>query len=139
MREILFRGMPDDGSDWVFGDLIHRRICKHDIVVIRTEDSGFDNYNEYEVIPKTVGQYAYMTDKKCRQIFTGDIVRDNEGKVYLVEFTMSGFFLKYSSYGYHELVPLRNFWHAHGPIIEVIGNIHDNPELLKESEGGENG
>lgn len=80
-----------------------------------------------------------ITDKFCDRIESGDIVRDNEGKVYLVEFTMSGFFLKYSSYGYHELVPLRNFWHAHGPIIEVIGNIHDNPELLKESEGSENG
>lgn len=63
MREILFRGRPNDGSWWVFGDLIHRRICKYDIVIIRTEDSGFDNYNEYEVVPKTVGQYTGLTDK----------------------------------------------------------------------------
>lgn len=139
MLDILFRGKGTSGycaGEWVYGYYCYDFWGKKDHVILPV-DKNCGGY--CEVTPETVGQYACMTDKKCRQIFTGDIVRDNEGKVYLVEFTMSGFFLKYSSYGYHELVPLRNFWHAHGPIIEIIGNIHDNPELWKESEGSENG
>lgn len=142
MIEVLFRGRPNDGSCGVFGDLIHRRICKYDIVVIRTEDSGFDNYNEYEVFPETVGQYTGLTDKNGQKIFEGDIFRELDGgmdniprmvcwderhlkwKCPLVK--------KHWAYGYNDC----SLWMIHGEKIEVIGNIHDNSELL---EGADNG
>lgn len=136
MREILFRGRPDDGSDWVFGDLIHRRICKYDIVIIRTEDSGFDNYNEYEVVPETVGQYTGLTDKNGTKVFEGDIVTryfDDFGLIeYEVEFDQGEFLL----------IPIEDrtdTWAIRisgESEITVIGNIHDNTELLGGADNG---
>ena len=75
-----------------------------------------------------------MNDKNGKRIFDGDIVRDMNGTIYPVVWSGTGFYLRYDpphAHGLHyDLLPLCNYWHAHGAIIEVIGNIHDNPELL---------
>lgn len=128
MREILFRGKQKATGKWLCGDLRQwsekrKGIC--DYALRRTLD----------VHPETVGQFTGMIDKNGKQIFEGDIVKDHGGIVYPVVFELTGFHLKYApphSHGFHyDLLPLCNYWHAHGAIIEVIGNIHDNPELLK--------
>lgn len=107
MREILFRGKRIDdyvndksidytekgAGEWVYGDIIHRRYYKNkDVVVIRTEDSGFDNYSDYEVDPETVGQYTGLTDKDDRKIFeNGYMIIDN--KTYKVIFDNAEYIL----------------------------------------------
>lgn len=154
MREILFRGkridnyvndksidyVEKDAREWVYGDIIHRRYYKNtDIVVIRTEDSGFDNYSDYEVDPETVGQYTGLTDKNGRKIFEGDICnisipridggfnRHNkclcsyEDGMYKFSSYSDIYFCMGNGYGYPDTC------HQN---IEVIDNIHDNPKLL---------
>lgn len=54
MREILFRGKRIDNGEIVYGDLIHRKQLKNEVLVIRCNDFGFDNFSEYEVDPSTV-------------------------------------------------------------------------------------
>ena len=123
MREILFRGKSIYTGKWAVS------VCPHGVM-----RSGHlcDDF-----IPDTVGQFTGLTDKNGKKIFEGDIVKDDSGVVYPVVFSLTGFCLKYAppySCGFHyDMLPLSNYWHAHGAIIEVIGNIHDNPELL----GGE--
>ena len=144
MREILFRGKRIDNGEWVYGDIIHRRYYKNtDVVVIRTEDSGFDNYSDYEVDPDTVGQYTGLTDKNGRKIFEGDILKivhkyqspfDDDTKEYTDITTDVVFFDDEGlcfSYGESPFLCVADNVTAE---YEVIGNIHDNPELLEVTE-----
>ena len=117
---MLFRGKRKDNGEWVFGNLIYRRVWKSDVYVIRVFDSGFDNYEEYEVIPETIGQYTGLTDKNGTKIFEGDIVKYNK---------------EYGCVEYHNEeamfvisfdVWFTDFDSIYGKDFEVIGNIHDN-------------
>lgn len=118
MSEILFRGKTVNG-DWVYGGITWNPSRKK--VFIHTK-SG-----ECEVIPKTVGQYTGLKDKKGTRIFDGDIVDVNNA-------LLSGrFWVKYSAPGGAFIVKDkddRRFFLG-GCNCTVIGNIFDNPELLE--------
>lgn len=143
MREILFRGKRLSDGKMVYGESIN---TQYDAEGKKRVYVGalFSSYiyplmkcvEWHEVDPTTVGQYTWLTDKNDKNIFEGDIVRDKDGKVYVVLWSFAGFGLKYNplhAHGfYYELVPMLNFWNAHGATIEVIGNIHDNPDLLNK-------
>lgn len=137
MREILFRGKREDNREWVEGSLSFEygeatqdgnRKVDYRILGMRCDC-------DY-VIPETVGQYTGLTDKNGKKIFEGDIVKDHESGLYgeVVFATaqdgfdgISGFMVDDINDG---LQNYNGFWH----FVEIIGNIHDNPELLKESE-----
>lgn len=126
MRELLFRGKRIDNGEWVYGDFIHRKIWYSKVAVIRRDDSGFDNYSEFEVDPETVGQYTGLTDKNGTKIFEGDIVcfaYDSVGKI-TWEDTEAKFAVRWDNY-------VRDFDSFYGKELTVIGNIHDNPESLE--------
>lgn len=128
MREILFRGKRIDNGEWVYGDIIHRRYLKKDVVVIRTEDSGFDNYSDYEVDPSTVGQYTGLTDKNGKKIFEGDIVGDGGfSGIVVFDDKDDGAFLVIDPFA----VDTDGEFFSGLIDREVTGNIHDDPELLE--------
>ena len=127
MREILFRGQRFDGV-WVEGYFFAKPILEKYFIII-----GED---QYMVKHETVGQYTGLTDKNGLKIFEGDIVKMTEkyGKsvVYVVGFYMGAFTLRRMDVEYRlQFIdfPLRYY------DFEIIGNIHDNKELLEE--GGE--
>ena len=143
MQEYLFRGKRKDNGEWVEGDFY-----KVDILcfIIPRSSSGTysrgkhtikDVYPCYEVIPETVGQYTGLTDKKGTKIFKGDIIRtitfgfDKEKSVTEIKFGA-----RYGVQGFY-LANGRNMFYFGQTNLsvmddtEVIGNIHDNPELLK--------
>jgi uncharacterized phage protein (TIGR01671 family) len=127
MREILFRGKRKDNGEWVEGGIYHN---SEDEIVFIIKDTGLGYHEFIEVIPETVGQFTglYDNDKNGTKIFEGDIVK---GKDYLEEglevygcidhrngsFVIVGDFITYYRWLDYE--------------VEVIGNIHDNPELLE--------
>ena len=132
-REILFRGKRTDNSEWVYGCAAKSGgtfiICDNGLTY-----GGFD---VYEVVPETVGQYTGLTDKYGNKIFEGDVFNvsgfvagDFFRNRLVVEFIKGCFYCVF--YGklrmYKELLKDvntdRNFE------VEVIGNIHDNPELM---------
>ena len=139
MREILFRGKRIDNEDWTEGHLIKE---PYDYCIQHYETVDLNNFRRIKigVVPETVGQYTGLTDKNGKKIFEGDIVRQyNEGldNEYLYDLS--------ADIG-------RVFWYQEGtrflrtsklfpddcPKIcahceyEIIGNVHDNPELLEE-------
>jgi uncharacterized phage protein (TIGR01671 family) len=139
MREILFRGKRTDNGEWVEGFYCFNPLMK------RAEIYAFDNIRSYvyEVIPETIGQYIGLTDKNGKKIFEGDIIDASEewwdacgpaghdSPIIPVEWSEC-------DCGFD---PFANYDCDCGVFINannciVIGNIHDNPELLKG--GGQN-
>ena len=142
MREILFRGKTDNG-EWVEGfyGQFHNRPTlnepnKHQIFVLFTEEEEKQNKGHFlsaigglwhTVIPETVGQYTGLTDKNGKKIFEGDVVR-----VYFVDGDEVGEIVyANSAFRFKCEDGVLGYCIDDTLECEVIGNIHDNPELLK--------
>lgn len=143
----LYRGKRKDNGEWVQG-----AYCKHDTVKIclTTDDpkpkhfiiqDGFCDWgfepplNAYEVDPDTVGECTGLTDKNGKLIFEGDIVRFRTRMsvfkpLYVRWHAETARFLVSTRDGIR-FYPMDKTWE-----YEIIGNIHDAPELLG---GGDNG
>lgn len=157
MREILFRGKCTDTGRWYEGQYIHLHkttYCVkedydrypdndiHQIVFEHMTDWGLPNqYFRADVIPETVGQYTGLTDKNGKKIFEGDVVRYTERRLggedvsvaNIVEF-IEGAFAVHHYFLNHWLRDVAG-GSARLSNIEVIGNIHDHPELLEGTDG----
>ena len=144
MREILFRGKRVDGEGWAEGDIHHNDTPYFPMVLIgqlvlsrdkHTNEISFDGYCLEEVDPETVGQYTGLTDKNGKRIFEGDIIKESHWlkRTFKVEFDegRGGWypFACGDGCGCCEDEVVAADW------CEVIGNIHDNPELIAEVEG----
>lgn len=128
MREILFRGKRMDGKGWVEGWYYQlKRSEKIVHYIVENPLPKLVGVKEYEVYPTTVGQFTGLLDKNGKKIFEGDIVMYGD-KTASVVFHDSEFSLNFpdNKYIQHGLLTPKSF----SPIA-VIGNLHDNPELLK--------
>ena len=147
MREILFRGKRIDSGEWVSsGNIIcfnpeggkdkdlafipalnEPCICDHD------ENGNIISFEKgmfYKVDTKTVGQYTGLLDKNGERIFEGDVLTvDGEDGFFVLEFQEDT--ARFVMYGDSIVVDFDNFWSYE---VEVMGNIHDNPEYLEEGE-----
>ena len=128
-RVILFRGIRKHGKGFVYGDLVRKFDTTYIVVYIKESN----RYEDIEVIPETVGQFTGLLDKNGKKIFEGDIVHiDNydEGWDSVVEFNGGAFAVDVEGrdYDYTAIG-----WTEYQSII--IGNIHDNPELLGVKHG----
>lgn len=153
-REILFRGKRVDNGEWVEGGF-HSRYGKAYIIGI----SKSFRIDGCEVAPETVGQFTGLTDKNGKRIFEGDILKvqtrvyieednpvfgkmkaqseEKKTRYWVVEWgnqTCGG--ASWYFYGkdrrFNRRASKSTLWNSEA---EVVGNIHDNPELLKGGEG----
>lgn len=140
MREILFRGKRVDNGEWVQGFYVCKKrpyfkdkgvnlehiICDN----VEVEDNDYKQFvntimTTYVVDPETIGQYTGLTDMNGNKIFEGDIVREFGGETYQGCYEIDNVLIV--------KIPdmLLNFVTGYDCEREIIGNIHDNPELLK--------
>ena len=125
MREILFRGKRIDNENWETGSLVFLRKGT-------SEEKAFiaDKMTAYHtpVVSDSIGQYTGLTDKNGKKVFEHDLVKaydplDEISFIGVVKYFDGSFYIcdtdfcSYYRWIYYE--------------VEVIGNIHDNPELLK--------
>ena len=162
MREILFRGKRTDNGEWIEGfysaEEYNPYIGKIEYIP-RIQIIG--KCVSLGVIPETVGQYTGLTDKNGKRIFEGDIFKFDD-EVWESSYTSCG--TEYDSFavenygvvGFDGDMARFDFikykfsensveadLHENHTIdfsefvceLEVIGNIHDNPELLEGGEG----
>lgn len=142
MKDILFRGLWVHGNkEWIEGDLVRDKdgkphIVDNNYVDYWHDDQTFVCEEECEVLPETVGQYTGLLDKDGKKVFEGDIVKvyDNFDCVgetlYVGKVQWDDTFLNWElKTGENIVWSLKNL-----PSVlyyEVIGNVHDNPELLE--------
>lgn len=139
-REILFRGKRIDNGEWIANNsMIYLKdrgtvyISAHKKGVMFEGDDnyiiGIANCMFLGVNPKTVGQYTGLTDKNGVKIFEGDICEVAcETRPYQVEWDDCNLEFELSS-----LTESFGIGCRAGYELEVIGNIHDNPEFLEEN------
>ncbi len=129
MRDISFRGKRVDNGEWVYGGY-YKDYCygntlgeKTYITVWNTFGLGF--IENVQVVPETVGQYTGLKDKNGKRVFEGDKIKLTQG-IGTVEWskTQSRFMI---------WLPKSNKFASFlaGIEYEIIGNIHDNKELLQ--------
>lgn len=120
MREIKFRGKRVDNGEWVYGWLY--KWCRQEGGIERysiQNDSG-----AYQIDPKTVGQFTGLKDKDGKKIYEGDVMSEC-GEVVFDD----------GAFAFADLTG-----HQHPSRItqdrvrrlNILGNIHDNPELLED-------
>ena len=121
MREIQFRGFNRKNNVWLYGFYLQNRGAHF---VTPDEFATGKTWDDYEIGPDTLGQYTGLKDKNGKEIYEGDIVEWHY--LYRVEYHMAHFTL-IDSDGYPEKI-------SYPDEMEVIGNIHDNPEFLKTAK-----
>lgn len=131
-REILFRAKRQYNGEWIYGDLQHN-------------GKNIPKWVEgEEIIPETVGQFTGLTDKNGNKIFEGDIIKSitldtNTEQLAVVGFgkfidennddEYLGFYIEFD--GFKTTITQLEMEEVKDR-FEIIGNIHDNPELLGE-------
>ena len=152
MRTIKFRGIKKRGDDWTYGGLV-KEACG-DVWIFPEGDTycnaGGDFYSENEpgirmVKPETVGQFTGLTDVNGKEIYEGDIIVQHgddmpgiRGAVVYDE-ANARFGMAYTNYWesgsvthFDTLERVKCYSDRNRKLTyEVIGNIHDNPELLE--------
>ena len=138
MREILFRGKRIDNCEWVEGAFLNDRDGAFYISPAVSDISYGDCGNRrrigcwYKVYPSTVGQYTGLKDKNGKRIFEGDIVKTDKfsepNKQYIIKYDLQfGAFIGQDRYNVYFVT-----FDGDSGEFEVIGNVHDNPELLEK-------
>ena len=134
MREILFRGKIIDNGEWAYGCYVEaEKLDKSgtEYFIIEKNADG----SSHMVIPETVGQYTGLNDKNGTRIFDGDIVETSKyGYENVKGQNYNGkdrFVVQFSDGTYVLENKRRRFCLRPDSGVEIIGNIHDNPELLE--------
>ena len=129
MRPIKFRGKRLDNGEWIIGYYLEMELCDG---CGRCSYIKADGYEPIKVNPNTIGQYTGLKDKNGEKVFEGDIIRYFYPENLFIDYTGV---IKYQNGSF-------NFCHTDGDgmlrmrdfgklATEVLGNIHDNPDLLK--------
>lgn len=129
MRDIKFRAWSKSDNKYYYRVLVGNTDNTDDQYVCSSVYDG-DKWAHFDEYCGVIEQYTGLKDKNGTEIYEGDVVKvEGDGEIYRVKWIRSGFGLepRYNSPRYPVLgnVELRRK-------IEVIGNIHENPELLEE-------
>ena len=157
MRQIRFRAKRADDGAWVYGDLAHtQKICNAEEKARTGNVSiGVIRISNYDVDETTIGQSTGLRDENGTEIYEGDIVdwtfffhRDyGNGAAYcdtivrgVIEWKQGGFILRVTNndFEYAGSYGLSDLNTDTESDVRIVGNIFDNPELLRYEENIKN-
>lgn len=129
-REIKFRGKHLHRHEWIYGGI--GKDWNNNVFILPNE-----NWSKGGIVEKdTIGQFSGIPDKNGKDIYEDDIVRwDYDNKLYVIRFQSGMFYASveecneriYGGFPLHAFTGTAE----EGSQCEIVGNIHDNPELLK--------
>ena len=147
IREVIFRGKRTDNGEWIEGSLLGIDWCDKPSTYSIAPNTPVSVF--YSVIPETVGQFTGLTDKNGVRIFEGDILDVSSDVAYggvavhrlgyfVVEFH-NGCFMKSAlddpQLSFFDNAKRKGLYHfISTDIHKIVGNIHDNPDILKGGE-----
>ena len=123
MREIIFRGLKEDNEGWVEG---FYNFIEPDYLIYHYDESE-KRFVLTPILPKTIGQFTGSYDANGNKIFEHDIIKkvvNDEELIGVVEYADAAFGVRFADGEGQFLCFFEN-------CCEIIGNIHDNPELIK--------
>ena len=135
-RKIIFRAKRSENNDWVYGDLLHPSCVSAGYEIhpyIRDRHAC-----AHEVDKDTIGQFTGLYDANEKEIYERDIIRFHfNGSEYILcvifNNEVGAWCVAYKGSEYVGIRPLGELLCEYSG-MEVIGNIHDNPELFKEEQ-----
>lgn len=128
MRDMIFRGKEENSNKWSYGSLLVRSEENYEMLQVRKYDGvEGDNWGWSQVKPDTVGEYTGLKDMNGKRIFEGDIVKLLHSYIRVVKY--SGLNASFVTCDKDEFLGFLGDYNSNQ--IMVIGNIHDNPELLE--------
>jgi uncharacterized phage protein (TIGR01671 family) len=139
MRDITFRGIGIESGKWYYGDLSQDK----GVGIVFRKDGVL---HSWYVKPETVGQYTGVKDTNGVYIYEGDILKYSadswEDSIMVVYYDdKEDFRWKVREIGISnkesvcdKMIPLSDFFYNDFEDLEIIGNIHDNPELLNQQD-----
>ncbi|HAO6228227.1 TPA: hypothetical protein IQB38_001661 [Listeria monocytogenes] len=133
MSEIEFRGKRIDNREWIYGNLMQFEDSATFIFADERKGASTLTYahfiinNMHAIDEKTIGQYTGLKDKNGKKIFEGDVGWDEHNECYgVVKFEDAKFLYLWENIA-------EDLWEV-ADVIEICGNIHENPDLLEVAE-----
>lgn len=148
MREILFRGKRRDNGEWIEGQYTCEEYDTWQNKIIhnaKIQPTGIPT--EIPIFPETVGQYTGLTDKNGKRIYDGDVLKMEIKSNYInplqaplvfigvCKFKDGAFGFSKQRAGIEEFTAFSST--TYNVEFEIIGNIHDNADLLGENNAKE--
>ena len=134
MRQYGFRGKSSAG-EWHYGLLAQSAGFPGQPIAGMYISNSVGAPYAYRVIPESVGQYIEKSDKNGNEIYEGDILKDSDGRILLVEWFECRFCLKaLTETNFIRALNIMEWFESDFPYPEIIGNCFDNPELSEESK-----
>jgi len=121
MREIKFRGIPFDWNQFIYGNYVEYQGTHYIYTEMYEKATHLDILSQVQIDKSTLGQVTGLLDKSSKEIYEGDIVLGND-----------------STYPHEIIFHHGRFKENNSGLLfsttwEIIGNIYENPELLKEN------
>ena len=129
-----YRGKRKDNGEWVKGWYWCNEETKTSYIRSMNFQPNRYDYTDYEVIPATVGQSTGLADNDGVEVFEGDIVRyssvEAQPDLGVVEYEVA----RYAGFSLKSVKTGNCSFMSGWGLLELVGNIHDNPELLEAKE-----
>lgn len=148
MRTFKFRGKRIDNGEWIYGSLVVETYPDFCNYFIRTkgEEDWTSRYKDVPVDKNTLGQFTGLYDKNNKEIYEGDILKDEYGRIMKVVYKENWGKFQFellkitgekwtNNFRFADLTDWFDSSLSETP--EIIGNIYDNPELLEGEQKNE--